>query len=404
MEIVTAPGKFCERIWERRFPLMSDFTVAADSPSHPRAPMRVAELEIAVCPIDMPHPVRLGNVLYPTRDYIVVRIRTDAGIEGVAIGYTRGTPVAGALQTLGRDLLTRDALMIRAIVTDLKRSHIPGAGAFIRALSLIDIALWDIVCKFAGLPLYQLLGGYRNRVPLLAVAGYFKEHRTEEDIHDEVAQLAADGFRLVKMVLPASDSRDDEEYLTRLRAAIDPRVDLAVDAHSAWTTLDEAVAACRRLDDLGLAFIEDPFSPQSWRLTAELQRHIRTPVVMGEDVAGIEAYRDALAAVSILRVDATASGGLTDVLTAIQTAAAMGRSAIPHVFAALHAHLAAAFPSVPYAEVILAHTGADPIERLLQSAPVIKGGQMLLDDRPGNGIDLDWAAVSRLCSETIRVA
>jgi L-alanine-DL-glutamate epimerase-like enolase superfamily enzyme len=383
---------------------MPDSTLSPDSSSLPRDPIRISELEIAVCPVDMPYPVRLGRVLYATRDYIALRIRTDAGIEGVAIGYTRGTPVAGALQELARDVLGRDALMVRAIVTDLKRSHIPGASALIRALSLIDVGLWDIVCKVAGLPLYRVLGGYRNDVPVLVVGGYFKDRRTVEDIEEEVAQLARAGYHIIKVVLPASDARDDQIYLTRLREAIDPRVDLAVDAHSAWTTLDEAIAACRRIDELGLAFIEDPFAPQSWRLTSELQHHIRTPIAMGEDVSGVDAYRDVLDAVSILRVDATASGGLTDVITAVQTAAALGRSAIPHVFASLHAQLAGAFPNVPYAEIIPAEAGADPIGRLMRSEPTIKDGHMFLDDRPGNGIDLDWDAVTRLCSDMIRLA
>ncbi len=371
-------------------------------PSLP-GPIRITGLEIAVCPIDMPYPVRLGRVLYPTRDFVTVRIRTDADVEGAAIGYTRGTPILAALQTLGREILHRDALLVRAIATDLKRSYIPGAGAFIRALSLIDIALWDILCKVARLPLYRVLGGYRSTVPVLAVAGYFKDRRSVEDVQEEIAQLAREGFRAIKLVLPAGDARDERVYLMRLREALDPRVDLAIDAHSSWTTLDEAVAACRHLDDLGLTFIEDPFSPQSWRLTAELQSHLRTPLAMGEDVTGVEGYRDALDAVSILRVDATASGGLTDVITAIQMAAALGRSAIPHVFTSLHGQLTGAFPNVPYAEFIPAGVGADPIDRLTRSEPRIEGGQLILDDRPGNGIDLDWDAVTRLSTGVVRV-
>jgi L-alanine-DL-glutamate epimerase-like enolase superfamily enzyme len=293
--------------------------------------------------------------------------------------------------------------MIRAIVMGLRQAHAHARGAFVRAISLVDVALWDIAAKAARLPLYKLLGGYRDAVPVMAVAGYYADRRSVEEIQEEIGLRAQEGYRIVKVGLPAVDPRADEAYISRLRGSLDAAVDLGVDAHSAWTDLGAALSACRRLDPLGLAFIEDPCSPENWRLMAELQERIHTPLAAADEVSSVEQYRDLLGAVTVLRVDATAAGGLTDVMTAVHMAAGAGRSVIPHVWAPLHGHLAAAFPNVELVEMIPAEVGADPINRLLKREPPVRDGMLLLDDRPGNGIDLDWEAVSAHASMTLRL-
>jgi L-alanine-DL-glutamate epimerase-like enolase superfamily enzyme len=351
-------------------------------------------LDVAVCPLEMPYPVRLGSIVYSTRDYVVLRLRTDAEIEGYAIGYTRDTPVLQALQTLAPEILGQDARMIRSIVIGLNQAHGHAWGAFVRAASLVDVALWDIAAKAAGLPLYKVVGAYRDSVPVMAVAGYYPDRRPVEEIQEELVLRAHEGFRIIKVGLPALDPRADEVYISRLRQALDASVDLAVDAHSAWTDLGTALAACERLDPLGLAFIEDPCSAESWRLMVELQKRIRTPLAAADEVTTIEQYKNLLDAVTILRVDATVCGGFTNAMMATQMAAAAGRSVIPHVYSPLHSHLAGTFPNVQLVEVIPAEVGADPINSLLRSEPSIKDGALLLDSRAGNGIDLDWEAVS----------
>ena len=140
--------------------------------------IRIEGLDLAVCPLEMPYPIRLGSIVYSTRDYIALRVRTDAEIEGYAIGYTRDTPVLHALQTLAPEILGRDARMIRSIVTGLRQAHGHAWGAFVRAVSLVDVALWDIAAKAARLPLYKLLGAYRDDVPVMAVAGYYADRRS----------------------------------------------------------------------------------------------------------------------------------------------------------------------------------------------------------------------------------
>jgi L-alanine-DL-glutamate epimerase-like enolase superfamily enzyme len=376
-------------------------TPSLDSTASDVQHIRIVGLDVAVCALEMPYPVRLGPVVYTTRDYVALRMRTDAGIDGYALGYSRGTPIPAALQTLAPEILGRDARMIRSIVVGIRQSHAPAWGAFVRAVSLVDVALWDIAARAARLPLFKLLGGYRDTIPVMAVAGYYLDRRSVEDVEEEIMQRAGDGFKTIKIGIPAVDPRADEAFVSRLRRALDNSIDLGIDAHSAWTDLETALAACQRLDSLGLSFIEDPCSPQSWRLMADLQARIRTPLAAGEEASMIEQHRDLLDAVTILRVDATANGGLSDVMLATQMAAAAGRSVSPHVYAPLHSHLAGAFPNVRQVEIIPAEVGADPFHRLLRSEPAIRNGMLLLDDSHGNGIDLDWEAVSAHASDIL---
>jgi L-alanine-DL-glutamate epimerase-like enolase superfamily enzyme len=286
--------------------------------------------------------------------------------------------VFDVIAALSPQLIGQDPLMRRELLIYLERSNIPGRVALVRALSAIDIALWDLAAKAAGLPLYQMLGGYRRQVPVMAVAGYFGDVRSVEDIEDEVRQLADSGFRQIKLIISGTNPRADYELMSRLRKAVDASIQLAVDAHWTWHNLEEALCACRMLDEVGLSFIEDPFTPQQWRLTRELRKMIRTPLAMGEDVVDIQGFRDLLEGVTILRGDATASGGVTGLVSAIDVAGVAGRSVIPHVFTSLHGQLGGWSPTISFVETILPATGADPINRLLARGPNIVDGNLVL--------------------------
>jgi L-alanine-DL-glutamate epimerase-like enolase superfamily enzyme len=314
-------------------------------------------------------------------------VRLAGGVHGYAVGYTRGLPVDATLEALAPGLAGADGSRPAAVRQALLEAHRNAGPALGRALSLIDIALRDAQARLAGLPLWRLLGGARARVPVLAVGGYFAEERGLDDVADELRRLAADGFGLVKV------HATDAAVVARLAAAIGDRARLAIDAHMGWRTLPEALAACRPLDDLGLAFIEDPFPPERWRLTAELAAALRTPVAAGEDAAGPDALLDLVEAVAVLRIDGTVSGGFGPVLDVAAVAASRGRAVMTHAFPDLHAHLAGA-PAVEMVEMIPDETGANPIGLLLARRQAVEAGELVLSDEPGHGAPLDWDAVA----------
>lgn len=355
--------------------------------------MRIVQIRIAECCAALPRVLRLGPVEIRTRDYVVMRLETDEGLCGDAIGYPRGTPLFETMSNLARPLLGKNPLMRRQLTVAMEQRNVPARAALTRGLSLIDLALWDVACRQARQPLYQFLGGLRSEAEVTVVAGYYVDQRSIADVADEVSRLADAGCRRVKIMLKGDDPAFDEKYVAEVAERMPGRV--AADAHWTWNTITEARRTCRRLDACGLAFLEDPFAASDVRLTRELREDLVTPLAAGEDTFGPRVIADLVSGIDILRVDATTVGGITGAIEAINIAAAAGKTVFPHVFAPLHLHLACAFPNVESVEWIPEESGADPLHLFLRNVPVLSEGMMRVSDEPGIGLFLDWDAVEK---------
>jgi L-alanine-DL-glutamate epimerase-like enolase superfamily enzyme len=217
--------------------------------------------------------------------------------------------------------------------------------------------------------------------------------RTAEDSRDEVARLLEDGYRRAKIMIGGTAPEADANLVALASKRAGER--LGVDAHWSWDSIPNALSTCRRLDDFGLAFLEDPFGPHRNRLMPQLQKFLRTPLACGEDISDV----DTLAAISrempVLRIDATTCGGITAACAAIQVAGLNGCEVFPHIHHQLHVHLAAVYPEVKFVEVIPEETGADPAHLLLSRLPPVVDGMIEVDEEPGAGTMLDWASVEK---------
>lgn len=356
--------------------------------------MQIAKIKIAECCIPLPKILRLGPIEIRTRDYVVMRLETEDGVCGEAIGYPRGTPLFETLTNMAQRVLGKDADMRRQVMFGLEQANAPGRAALTRGLSLMDIALWDIACRRARLPLVQFVGGLRASADVTVVVGYYIDQRSIADVVDEVEALKDAGCGRVKIMLKGDDPLFDRSYAAAVAGSMPGGV--AADAHWTWSTLTEARRVCLQLDELGLGFIEDPFAASDVRLTHELRQDLVTPIAAGEDTFGARMVADLAGGIDILRVDATTVGGITGAIEAIHIAAAAGRTVFPHVFWPLHVHLACAFPNVESVELITEESGADPLHRLLRNVPEMKGGKMSPILEPGVGIVVDWDAAEKL--------
>ena len=291
--------------------------------------------------------------------------------------------------------------MRNAVLSGARDSNVPGQANLSRAHSLLDIALWDVTAKRAELPLYQILGGYRRSVEATAVAGYFLDERTIDDVGEEVARLRDAGYARVKVMLRGDDISFDRALVGRVVEMAPGR--LAVDAHWNWNELVSATRDCGALEEFDLEFIEDPFRAVDADLVGALRRNVRTPLAAGEDIYGSRAMLSLAAHVDVLRVDATTCGGITGAVEAITHAGGAGKPVFPHVFLPLHVQLAAAFSGVEGVEMIPEECGADPIEKLMRRPIGIHDGVASVGEEPGVGIELDWAAIGRFAtrSETL---
>lgn len=360
--------------------------------------MKTARLTFAECRLPLAKPMSLGAVTIATRDFVAIRIDTDDGISGDALGYTRGTPLFETLQTIGRSFLAISPHHRRAELERFMRAHVNGRAAFVRALSLIDVALHDIAAKAADLPLFRMLGGDRTRIPVSRVAGYHAQERSVQSICDEVSGHFDQGFRQTKIMIDGRDASRDAALVDAAMAKAAGR--LAVDAHWSWDTIAQASRACRLLDDAGLAFIEDPFGPHRSRWMSQLQGCLRTPLACGEDVSDVDTLVALSRDVPLLRVDATTCGGIIAACSAIEAAAANGCDVFPHVHISLHGQLAAACSAIDFVEEISPDVGVDPGHLLLRRQPHVEDGMLHVDEEPGAGICLDWDSVERYAVKT----
>ncbi len=362
------------------------------------APLEITGLEWFVCPMPMPHPVRLGTIEYETRDFVALRLLAASGTEGHALGYSRGAPVGEAIDMLAGAVIGRPFAGPAAVADRIQGLFVPGWASLARGrqphrdcgLGRGQQGRWG-----AAAPLPGRAAGSR---PTHGGGRYFQDRRTIEDILEEVASVTARGFRTVKLLADGLDIARDIELVARARELCDDDVRLGLDVHYAWRSLEQAAEACAALDSLGLAFIEDPCPPGRRRMIQALARRMRTPLAAGEDLVDVSQYEDLAELVGVLRVDATVTGGLQSAWSGADAAACAGCAVIPHVFPGVHGPLVAAHPAATDAEVILPECGTDPFYPLLAAEPVIVDGELVLSTAPGHGLQLEWVAVAEHAS------
>jgi L-alanine-DL-glutamate epimerase-like enolase superfamily enzyme len=304
---------------------------------------------------------------YPTRDYVAVEVESADGRVGSAIGYTRGTPLLEATRLMAQALDPRLAEDPEAATADLAARFAPGWGALVRGASLLDIALWDLVAQGAGTDVGTSLGGTPTTVPWMLVAGYFPRDRGQDVLVAEAVQFAREGAGIVKVMLTVDDPVGDRRLLEALREALGPAAPLAVDFHGAHREPEAAADMLAGLERFHLMFVEDPFPGHDLGRLARLAELTDVPIAVGEDLVEETALDGLLEIATHLRVDATASGGLSFARRAVRRAEAAGRTVLPHVFEPIHLSLAALGPTVIATERIPAQIGADPFPSLLSS-------------------------------------
>lgn len=348
------------------------------------------------CPIAMPYPVRLGAMRYPTREYVALEIETADGRVGSALGYTRGTPLLEAThlmaQALDRSLVDEP----EAATADLAARFAPGWGALVRGASLVDIALWDLAARADGVDVGTRLGGSpRGEVPWMLVAGYFPADRGHAAIVAEAARFAGEGAGIIKAMLRVDDAAGDERFVGALRDELGADAAIAVDFHGAHREPETAAEMLDGLEPHGVLFVEDPFPGHDLERLARLVELTDVPIAVGEDLTEESLVGGLLEVATHLRVDATASGGLSFARRAVRRAEAAGRTVLPHVFEPVHRPLAALSPAVLATERIPASIGADPFDVLLAD-----GADARRTDPAGLGLVFDRSALERTTTDS----
>jgi L-alanine-DL-glutamate epimerase-like enolase superfamily enzyme len=366
-------------------------------PAAAAAELRIVGVDAARCSFPLVDPLLFGRATYSVRDYVALRIRTDGGLCGHALALGRGTPLLEAARPGAERIVGADPVAAIAAVRELRRGNVPGYPALVRGHSLLDVGLWDLRSKAAGVPLHELLGrARRDRVPVLATGGYLLDVRGEDAIVEELIGFREQGYEDLKLMLGGRDVAWTHAFLSRCLEEIGPGARLALDFHFSFADVEEAARVCEPLDELGLAFLEDPLPPLHWRGLRELSERLRTPLAAGEDVPDSACYDDVLEGASVLRVDATTCGGLEDAVAGIELASAAGKPVLPHGSPWLSAQLAAVYDAVERVEIVPpTYDNGDRIGELFSgSAFELDGTAVRLGEAPGMDVQLDWERVA----------
>jgi L-alanine-DL-glutamate epimerase-like enolase superfamily enzyme len=336
------------------------------------------------------------------RHYALVEVVGDDGISGVGFCYAghRGSQlVAEAVASLLAPVVVgQDAHRVEGIWDDLYREVIlhGRAGAVMRALSAVDIALWDRNARAAGLPLHKLLGAMSiDSVPAYASGGYYVEGKGPDRLADEVGGYVDGGFGAVKIKVGRSDDLHAEEArIAAVRARIGGDCLLMLDANNAWSDLPSALRFMRMAEQYDPYWIEEPFSPDDLDNHARLARATPVPVATGEIEAGRWRFKEILDrdAAAILQADACVCGGITEFRHIAANAASFGVAVCPHWFADVHAPLVASIPTGRLVEVF-PNLDVFNFAVLIDRPLAVRAGQIVLPTEPGLGFGFDPQAV-----------
>src|ERR1700730_5319243 len=331
------------------------------------------------------------------RPIVTLRLRTDAGIEGIGVTLWGGRlsgSLGSAIDELSALIIGEDPLRIERIIARLRdAAGSPGGagGIFTSALAAIDTALWDIKGHALEQPLWKLLGGHRDRIAAYA-SGSLRRGLTHDQAQRAARTLVEKGFVEMKtqMALPGDPPRAEEIRRVRLvREAIGPDIKLMCDINQRWRP-EQAIDIGSRVEDVGLFWLEGVTAGAGFPGLARVTAALKTPVAGGEYVWGIVPFRHMIEArsVDIVMIDLARVGGVSQWMKVAGMAEAFNLPVVSHVMPEMLVHMVAACPNgltVEYMPWTLA---------LYEETPAIENGQLVLPTKPGLGLKFDEKAIA----------
>ncbi|MFB9310322.1 L-alanine-DL-glutamate epimerase-like enolase superfamily enzyme [Agromyces hippuratus] len=329
------------------------------------------------------------------QETIFLEIDTADGLTGVGYSYTIGTGGRAVLSMLRDHLVPLlpglDSRNVEGIWMELFRStRATTVGAITSlALAAVDTALWDLRSRRAGEPLWQVAGGFRQRVPLYDTEGGWLHLPTDDLVAGALASQAK-GLRGVKLKVGKPSVREDRERLLAVREAVGDDLHIMVDANQSMTSA-EAIRRAAAFEDADLYWFEEPLPADDVSGHARLAASTSIPIAVGESMYSIAQFRDYLhrGAAGIVQVDVARIGGVTPWLKVAHLAEAYNVAVCPHFLMELHVSLVAAVPNGAYVEHI------PQLRGITKTELVIEDGSAVAPSTLGLGIDWDADEIDR---------
>ena len=359
--------------------------------------------------------------------WVFVKLTTDDGLVGygeAGIAFREGA-LAASLQELKRVVVGRDPFAIRGLWSEVYKTHLDVRGPsslHVSALGAIEVALWDIVGKALGVPVYNLLGGKcRDRVPAYLHAqtwGGTVEPGPEVYVDLAVARVA-EGFPRIKFdpfwFAASNDvniSRDELRRVVRIvaavRKAVGDDIDIGIELHAKFNT-PAAIRIGHALEEFDPWFIEEPIGSEDLSALRLIADNLRAPVASGERLVTRYAFKPMIDghACDILQIDPGRAGGLLESRIVADMAEVACMPVIVHqpygpIYDAMAVQLAAMIPNLLAVEWPKHYYPVQPADlrvQLVKEPLTVIQGEVCVPTKPGIGVELDEAALRRYAVE-----
>ena len=375
--------------------------------------MKITQVKAIPLVRQLPEPFLGGTYRITSRNTLVTEIHTDTGIVGQVFGGDEDRyqqQIATVIETrlapllIGEDPRNVEKLWERMFRVDpglenrgLHTLDLANKAVLMQAISAIDIALWDVIGKTFATPVSKLLGGYREKVPVIGIGGYYGKGKGDRELIAEMEGYRKDGLAGVKLKVGRADVQEDVRRVRIVREALGDDFVIACDANQAWTP-EQAIRFAQMAENLNVRWLEEPVQWYDQLRGLRLVRQkTMIPVVAGQGEISRFGCRDLILneAVDILNVDVTLSGGITEWRRIAAMAGTFNIGMAHHEEPQVAIHLLASVPHALFVE-IFPNPERDPMWfELPVRQPPIKDGFMEVPQGPGLGIDLNPQVIKK---------
>jgi D-galactarolactone cycloisomerase len=360
------------------------------------------------------HPAWARGRNQPNLLMVLIEVETDEGVTGIGAAHAGVEAAITIERFVAPYFIGQDPTYIERLIPVLRDTEILGAPVY-----CMEMPLWDIVGKLAGLPVARVWGGYSDRVIAYCATA---EVRSPQQRVEDVRRMLDEGYRAVKFRFHSPDPMDDLKVVEAVRAAVGDRIDIMVDAnqagvepghggHRTWGFPLALKVACE-LQRMNVLWLEEPLPRHDYDGLRRLRDKLDTlRVAGGEDNHGLHEFKLLIdrGCYDILQPDALLSEGVGQMRKIAALAELAGFEVAPHTWGngiglMANLHLAAAIPNCPFLEFPhdppSGFTAAARDQMLAEPLMIDAEGCVCIPDRPGFGLVLDGERIARYTTST----
>jgi len=371
-------------------------------------------VESSDSPVSMPYAEEIKEVVFGRYQTTIVKVHTDEGVIGIGECISRLAPTAtrDIVETVKPVLIGRDPRDVEVIwemlyAIMMNRGH--NKGFYIEAISGIDMALWDAVARYEGVPLYKLLGGLHNDPLECYASSIFIKEDLESSLKEARSYVEA-GYGALKVKI-GNDPEQDIELIQAVRDAVGPSIKIMVDANCGYD-VPTAMRVGKKLEEAGVYWFEEPITPDDLDGYRKLSGKLSVPIAAGETEFTRWGFRDLITkgGIGIIQPNVSRTGGFTECKKIAALASAYHVPYAPHTGTSSLICLAASLQISAYLPnfLIYEYMRADwdeegnPLRTRLAQKPFeeFENGHLSVPHEPGIGMELNEEVVQRYRVQT----